>query len=119
MMSWRRELRHALSAARVPKSLRRIGLANSDHLCRISALFASLHCVVLKDLEARTHKFGSKCALRFTRQVPRLVTVATTFVVSGVVAYAQQPQHMPEARIVVMGEGSVSVAPNYLRPGAA
>jgi uncharacterized protein len=48
-----------------------------------------------------------------TWQVPGLVLAATIHVFSGVGTYAQQPQQPPEARIVVTGEGSVSVTPNY------
>ena len=58
-------------------------------------------------------QFSSTCVLRLARQVPRLIAVATTLVFSGIGAYAQQPQQAPEARIVVTGEGSVSVTPNY------
>src|ERR1700730_18202832 len=32
---------------------------------------------------------------------------------SGVGGHAQQPQHAPEVRIVVTGEGNVSVTPNF------
>jgi uncharacterized protein YggE len=42
-----------------------------------------------------------------------LVTVATTLLFSGVGSHAQQPQQALEAPIVVTGEGSVSVTPNY------
>jgi hypothetical protein len=52
------------------------------------------------------------CALRLARQVPRLVTVATTLLFSGVGSHAQQPQQALEAPIVVTGEGSVSVTPH-------
>ena len=43
-------------------------------------------------------------------QVPGLVMAATIHLFSGVGTYAQQP---PEARIVVTGEGSVSVRPDH------
>ena len=52
-------------------------------------------------------------ALRLAPQVPRLVAVAAALLLSGVGAYAQQQQQAPEARIVVTGEGSVSVMPDY------
>ena len=42
-----------------------------------------------------------------------LVAVAAMLVISGVDSYAQQPQRTPEARIIVSGEGSVSVMPDY------
>jgi uncharacterized protein len=58
-------------------------------------------------------QFASTITRRLARQVPRLMAVATTLLFSGIVAYAQQPQQAPEARIVVTGEGSVSVKPNY------
>src|ERR1700738_2808514 len=58
-------------------------------------------------------QFASTIARRLARQVPRLMAVATTLLFSGIEAYAQQPQQAPEARIVVTGEGSVSVKPNY------
>jgi uncharacterized protein len=58
-------------------------------------------------------QFASIIARRLARQVPRLMAVATTLLFSGIGAYAQQPQQAPEARIVVTGEGSVSVKPNY------
>jgi len=58
-------------------------------------------------------QFASTCALGLARQVPRLVAVATTLLFPSGGAYAQQPQQTTEARIVVMGEGSVSVTPNY------
>jgi uncharacterized protein YggE len=58
-------------------------------------------------------QFASAWALRFGRQLPRLVAIATTLAFSGVGAYAQQPQPAPEARIVVTGEGTVSVMPDY------
>jgi uncharacterized protein YggE len=48
-----------------------------------------------------------------TWQVPGLVMAATMHLFSGVGTYAHQPQQPPEARIVVTGEGSVSVTPNY------
>jgi uncharacterized protein len=57
-------------------------------------------------------QFASTCVLRLARQVPRLVAVVTTLLFSSV-GYAQQPQRAPEARIVVMGEGSISVTPDY------
>ena len=52
-------------------------------------------------------------------QVPGLVMAATIHLFSGVGTYAQQPQQPPEARIVVTGEGSVSVMPDMRRSGAA
>jgi uncharacterized protein len=57
-------------------------------------------------------KFASRGALQLTLHTPRLMAVATTLIFSDAGAYAQ-PQQAPEARIVVTGEGSVSVAPNY------
>src|SRR5262245_20690149 len=68
-----------------------------------------------RSLEASMHEIRlvSMCALRLARQVPGLVTVATTLLFSGVGSHAQQPQQALEAQIVVTGEGSVSVAPNY------
>jgi hypothetical protein len=53
------------------------------------------------------HKIAS------TWQVSGLVMAATMHLFSGVGTYAQQPQQPPEPRIVVTGEGSVSVTPNY------
>ena len=53
------------------------------------------------------HKIAS------TWQVPGLVMAATMHLFSGVGTYAQQPQQPPEARIVVTGEASVNVTPNY------
>jgi uncharacterized protein YggE len=47
------------------------------------------------------------------RQVPRLLAVAVTLLFSNHGLYAQEPKRAPEARIVVTGEGSVSVTPNY------
>jgi uncharacterized protein YggE len=58
-------------------------------------------------------KFASRYALRFVPDMPRLAAAAMMLVVSGVATYAQEPRHVPEARIVVTGEGSVSVKPNY------
>jgi uncharacterized protein YggE len=45
--------------------------------------------------------------------MPRLIAAATTVLFWGMGANAQQPQPASEARIVVTGEGSVSVTPNY------
>jgi uncharacterized protein YggE len=54
------------------------------------------------------HKIAS------TWQVPGSVMAATMHLFSGVGTYAQQPQQPPpEPRIVVPGEGGVSVRPNY------
>ena len=66
-------------------------------------------------------QFTSTCALALARQMPRLAVVATMLLASGIGANAQQPQHAPEARIVVTGQGSVSVTPNYaqIRCGVA
>jgi len=58
-------------------------------------------------------QLDSTRALRLAPQVPRLIAVTTMLLFSGIGAYAQQPQQAPEARIVVTGEGSVSVTPNY------
>jgi hypothetical protein len=58
------------------------------------------------------HNFASTAAFRLARQVSGLAA-ATTLLVSAFAAHAQQPQQAPEARIVVTGEGSVSVTPNY------
>ena len=58
-------------------------------------------------------KFASSCALRLVRQVRCLAALAAMLLLSGVGAHAQQPQHAPEARIVVTGEGNVSVTPNF------
>jgi uncharacterized protein len=54
----------------------------------------------------------ASCALHLARRAPRLAAAAALLVLCGG-AHAQQPQRAPEARIVVTGEGSVSVAPNY------
>jgi uncharacterized protein YggE len=56
--------------------------------------------------------FDSTGAFARARHVPRLAA-ATTLLFWAVAAQAQQPQQAPEARIVVTGEGSVSVMPNY------
>ena len=58
-------------------------------------------------------KFASRYALRLVPDMPRLAAAVAMLLVSGVATYAQQPRQMPEARIVVTGEGSVSVRPNY------
>jgi uncharacterized protein len=58
-------------------------------------------------------QIASTCALRLAPQLPRLVAVAAMLVFSGVGAQAQQPQQTPEGRVVVTGEGSVSVTPDY------
>jgi uncharacterized protein len=84
---------------------------------RISAVFAAFYGIVPKELGPTMHKiqFASTCSLRLARQVPRLVAAVTTLLFSSV-GYAQQPQQpqqAPEARIVVMGEGSISVTPDY------
>ena len=55
-------------------------------------------------------KFASTCGLRVARHVPRLAAAVATMLVCSIGSHAQQPQ---QARIVVTGEGSVSVAPNY------
>jgi uncharacterized protein len=55
-------------------------------------------------------KFASTCALRVARQLPRLAAALATMLLFSTGSHAQQPQ---QARIVVTGEGSVSVAPNY------
>ena len=62
-------------------------------------------------------KFTPGCALRLA--ACGLVAAASLLVSSGG-AYAQQPPQVPEPHIVVMGEGSVNVAPNYaqIRCGA-
>jgi uncharacterized protein YggE len=57
--------------------------------------------------------FASTRALRFARQAPRLVALATALLFSSGGVSAQQPQQAPEARIVVTGDGSVSVTPDY------
>jgi uncharacterized protein len=57
--------------------------------------------------------FASTCAFRLARQVPRLIALATALLFSSGETYAQQPQQSPEARIVVTGQGSVSVTPDY------
>ncbi len=62
----------------------------------------------------REIQFASTSALRRARRMPHLMAAATallSFLGGG--AYAQQPQQAPEARIVVTGEGSVSVTPDY------
>ena len=56
-------------------------------------------------------KFASRCVL--ASEARALVAVATMLVFSDVVSYAQQSQQTPEARIIIIGEGSVSVTPNY------
>jgi uncharacterized protein len=56
--------------------------------------------------------FASTCALGLARQVPRLLAVAAMLLFPAIGAHAQQ-QPAPEARIVVTGEGSVRVTPNY------
>jgi len=57
--------------------------------------------------------FASTCALRLARQAPRLVALAATLLFSSGGLSAQQPQQAPEPRIVVTGEGSVGVTPDY------
>jgi uncharacterized protein YggE len=57
--------------------------------------------------------FASTCALRLARQAPRFVALAATLLFSTGWADAQQPQQASEPRIVVTGEGSVSVTPDY------
>ena len=49
-------------------------------------------------------KFASRCVL--ASEARALVAVATMLVFSDVVSYAQQSQQTPEARIIVIGEGS-------------
>ena len=56
-------------------------------------------------------KFASRCVLAIEART--LVAVTAMLVFSGVVSYAQQSQQTPEARIIIIGEGSVSVTPNY------
>jgi uncharacterized protein len=66
-------------------------------------------------------QFASTCAHLRGRRVPRLAAVATTLLLSlSGAAPAQMPQQVPEAGIVVTGEGSVAVAPNnaLIRIGA-
>jgi uncharacterized protein len=58
-------------------------------------------------------KFPSVHAIRQVSQVCRLVAAATMLLFSSAGAYAQDPQQAPEPRIVVTGEGSIGVAPNY------
>jgi uncharacterized protein len=57
--------------------------------------------------------FASTCALRLARQAPRVLAVATALLFSSGGLSAQQPQQAPEPRIVVTGEGSVGVTPDY------
>src|SRR5436305_10635617 len=58
------------------------------------------------------NQIDSKCAFRLAREAPRSI-VAATMLLFSVAAYAQQSHQESEARIVVTGEGSVSVMPNY------
>jgi uncharacterized protein len=59
-------------------------------------------------------KFGSRYPLWLVGEVRGLVvTIATVLVLSRVGAYAQHSQQTPEARIVVTGEGNVSMMPSY------
>jgi uncharacterized protein YggE len=58
------------------------------------------------------------CGMIVTKTIgPRLVSCAilSATVVAGTAVQAQEPKPAPEARIVVVGEGSVSVAPDYAR----
>ncbi|HEY1361188.1 MAG TPA: SIMPL domain-containing protein [Xanthobacteraceae bacterium] len=63
-------------------------------------------------------KLASTSALRLARQLPRYAALATTLLLPDAGAYAQQPQQLPQARIVVTGEGSVNVTPSYAQISA-
>jgi uncharacterized protein YggE len=58
-------------------------------------------------------KYASSSVLRLAPPAARLAAVAAMLLFSDIGAYAQQPQRPPEGRIVVTGDGSVSVAPDY------
>jgi uncharacterized protein YggE len=58
-------------------------------------------------------KCASTSVLRLASPVARLVAIATALLFLGIGAYAQQPRQPPEGRIVVTGEGSVSVTQDY------
>jgi uncharacterized protein YggE len=60
-----------------------------------------------------------RCARAVTRTIGLRLSAVAIFVAFGfaatIQAHAQEPKPAPEARIVVIGEGSVSVAPDYAR----
>ena len=57
--------------------------------------------------------YASTSVLRRAPPAALLAAVAAMLLFSDVGAYAQQPQRPPEGRIVVTGDGSVSVAPDH------
>jgi uncharacterized protein YggE len=58
-------------------------------------------------------KYASTSVLRLAPPAARLATVAAMLLFLDIGAYAQQPQQPSEGRIVVTGDGSVSVAPDH------
>ncbi len=57
-------------------------------------------------------------AVKISSLLCRAFAVAVVFFSAVAAAQAQQPQSLPEARVVVIGEGSVSVPPDYAQARA-
>jgi len=58
-------------------------------------------------------QFASISGLRLSPRMSLLMALAAMLLLPGFGAHAQQPQQAPEARIVVTGEGNISVVPDY------
>jgi uncharacterized protein YggE len=84
-------------------------------------MFAACDGLVPTSVEAtmQAMRFTPSCALRLTRRLCGLVAAASLVFSSGG-AHAQPPPQAPAPQIVVTGDGSVGVAPNYaqIRCGA-